>query len=294
VRMELRDFFAGANKRRVAVARAGDLTWQAFGHTQKEMEFLQGRQMTQKEIMYAFGIPEGYFSERANRANAEQARATMIENAVWPHLELLREDMNAQWGGVWWAEEERVVFKDIRPRNLESELKELEAEKPIRTLDELRAMRDLEPIGDYRGAMLLAEIEKQMPLAGTDAAEQAEAAVSAMEEAAGIAPGGEGDPVAPEGEGQPALEEQPAPAEVDEVKAMDRARWERKALRAFRDKGRAAVAFTPDALAPDEAERIRVALEAAQSVEAVKAAFKAEDDDVWSEAERWARLALNG
>ncbi len=158
-------------------------------------------------------------------------------------------------------------------------------------------MRDLEPIGDYRGAMLLAEIEKQMPLAGTQAAIEAEEAVSAMEEAAGItdeALPAEGEPVAPEGEGQApaALEEQPA--EVDEVKAMDRARWERKALKALREKGRAAVAFTPDALTPDEAERIRAALEGAQSVEAVKAAFKAEEGDVWSEAERWARLALEG
>lgn len=296
VRMELRDFFGGANKRRVAVARAGDLSWQAFGHTQKEMEFLQGRAMTQKEIMYAFGIPEGYFSERANRANAEQARATMIENAVWPLLELLREDLNAQWGGKWWGEAERVTFADIRPRNLESELKELEAEKPIRTLDELRAMRKLDPIGDYRGAMLLSEIDKAMALPGTPASQEAEAAVAELEAAAApeevpALPGG-GEPVAPEGMGEePALEAEPGTEEA--AKALDRQRWEAKALKALRAGKGAAVAFRPDALDDGEAQAIRAALEAAQDATAVKAAFKAVDvDDVWEGAVAWARLAM--
>lgn len=302
VRQELRDFFGGANKRRVAVARAGDLAWQAFGHTQTEMEFLKGREFSQKEIMRLYGIPEGYFSEQANRANAEQARATMVENAVWPKLILLSEDLNAQWGGIWWGEDERATFEDIRPRNRELELKEFSAWSTVLTVGELRKLIKYDELGDYRDALTLEELKKAMPLPGTPASEEADAAVSAMEEAAGLTE--EETPVAeaptlaeetpPEGMGdEPALEAEPG-TEAEEVKRLDLARWERKALKALKDKGRASTPFSPDALGEAEAERIRAALEAAQTPEEVRAAFatKAEDDDIWAEAEKWARLAL--
>jgi HK97 family phage portal protein len=308
VRAELRDFFGGANKRRVAVARAGDLAWQAFGHTQKEMEFLSGREFSQKEIMRVYGIPEGYFSEQANRANAEQARATMIENAVWPKLIMLAEDLNAQWGGRWWAEEERVAFDDIRPRNRELELKEFSSWSTVLTVGELRKLIKYDALGDYRDKLTIEELKKAMALPGTEASIEAEEAVAALEAAAGG--GEEGEDVAPEAlEAAPTLDEETPPegmgdapaldAEpgVEAAKAADLERWERKALKALKLGRRPAVPFVPDALGDGEAAAIRTALEAAESLADVRAAFKAvaepgDEGDVWSEAERWARLAL--
>jgi hypothetical protein len=271
--------------------------------------------------MYAFGIPEGYFSERANRANAEQARATMIENAVWPLLELLREDLNAQWGGRWWAEDERVGFKDFRPRNIETELKEFETVKPVLTVDELRALRKYDPIGDYRGAMLLTEIEKQMALPGTAASQQAEAAVSAMEQAPAGAPTPAplDETTPPEGMGDaPALDAEVGSDAVDvkaktyplvfisrdgkpeqwpgrDAKGTDLARWERKALKALKDGKGAGVRFAPDALTDDEASAIRDALDDATTPADVRSAFKAVlIDEVWDEATTLARQAMAG
>lgn len=309
VRMELRDFF-GRGQRRVAVARAGDLEWQAFGHTQKDMEFQTGRQYSEKEIMRVFGIPEGYFSDKANRANAEQARATMIENAVWPRLTLLAEDLNAQWGGTWWSEDERVAFDDIRPRNIDQEIAIYNAESSIRTLDELRQLRNLDPIGDYRGKLLMEEIKKAAPMPATPASDEVEAAIAAAEEAAmaeveAAAPEEPTDEApAPEDGTLPELTppeaEGDAPVDAEALKAREVSVWRRAALKDLK-RGRApAIAFEAHHLDPATATAIRGALEGAQDAEAVKAAFlKADDLDALIDATiggamAWARLALAG
>ena len=81
VRWELRDFFGGT-KRGVAVARSNDLKWQEFGRSQKDMEFSNGREFASKVIGRTLGFPDGYWSDLANRANAEQARRTCLGAAV--------------------------------------------------------------------------------------------------------------------------------------------------------------------------------------------------------------------
>jgi HK97 family phage portal protein len=174
VRMELRDFFGGT-KRGIAVGRSGDLKWQEFGRSQKDMEFSQGREFASKIIGRTLGFPDGYWSDLANRANAEQARRTMISGAVWPLLVRLAEDMNAQRRGVvqrWYGEDMRVEFKDIRPEDKEAQRAELAAYQPFLLVNELREMVGQEafPDDDIRGMMLVAEITKGAPLPGTPAA----------------------------------------------------------------------------------------------------------------------------
>ncbi len=174
VRWELRDFFGGT-KRGIAVARTGDMKWQEFGRSQKDMEFSQGREFASKIIGRTLGFPDGYWSDLANRANAEQARRTMISGAVWPLLVRLAEDMNAQRRGVvqrWYGESYRVEFKDIRPEDKESKRAELTAYQSFVTVNELREMVGQEAFdkADVRGLMLVAEITKGAPLPGTPAA----------------------------------------------------------------------------------------------------------------------------
>lgn len=304
IRQEIWDFFANG-QRRVAVARAGDMDWKPFGRSQREMEFKEGRDFNSREIGRTLGFPDGYWSETANRANAEQARATMISGAVWPLAVRLGEDLNTQQVRRWYGPEFRVGFKDIRPVDRELLLKETAARKDYWTIDELREADGKEPIGDYRGLLLLEELKKAMPLPGTPASEEAEAAVAAMEAAA--EPVEEEVTPADTDAGLPPAEESPLDAETppmeeggtipEEVKRADLARWERKALKALRTRGRAGVGFESDAIGAEEAERISEALRGAQTAEEVRAAFKAAGDEpdidgVWDEAVKWARLAM--
>lgn len=328
VRTEIMDFFGGSNGRRVGVARAGDMDWKPFDRSQKEMEFLEGRRFSRSEIDRAFGFPEGYWSADATRANSEGAKATMIENACWPHLVSLQEDMNAQNIPAFYGEDIRAEFNDIRPRNRMLELKEFGAYQAVETVDELRERIGKKPIGDVRGLMLVSEINKGTPIPTTPASEETEAAISAMEEevapvedvASEVAP--EADPLAPVSEPGPPVDGAPTDADtlMDRLDAsgaktlpelqeiwhledtnlavLDRKRWETKALKALKNGKPALVPFAPDALTEGEVAAITAALALATTPDAVRLACKAREeeliDTVWDGALTWAQKAMEG
>lgn len=328
IRSELRDFFGGT-RRGVAVARTGDMDYKPFGRSQKEVEFKEGIELASKIIGRTLGFPDGYWSETANRANAEQARATMIAGAVWPLLVQLHEDMNAGPVKRFWGDTFRAEFKDIRPEDRALKLQELQFYAQIETVNELRKRIGADDLDDVRGLMLVAEIGKGAPLPATPAAEETEAYLaeqeaSVAEEAPVEEEVVEGEPVAPI-EGEEFVEEEAVIPEEAPMKAADKGfslvlqpsemitlhtvpleqpslasdlrRWEAKALRDIERKGRVYRPFESEAIPEEEQARIKVLLDGATTVEAVKAAFvKATPDDTdalisaeWSEAVKWAR-----
>jgi HK97 family phage portal protein len=316
VRMELKDFFGGT-KRGIAVARAGDMKWQEFGRSQKEIQFAEGREQASKIIGRTLGFPDGYWSDLANRANAEQARRTMISGAVWPLLVRLAEDMNAKRRGVvqhWYGENLRVEFKDIRPEDKEAQGAELKSNEPFYTLNELREMTGKKAFekDDPRGLMLVAEVAKGTPLPGTPAAklledlqaekDEAEAQEQAKLIEQGVIPDPTEEP--PLEEGAPVEELPPEAAKAVQARmdavldgAHDLELWERKALKALKARGKAAVGFESDAIDPEEHARITEALRAAQTPAEVKAAFKGIDgliEQHLAGALDWAQEAMSG
>lgn len=301
IRQEIREFFGGT-RRGVAVARSGDLDYKPFGRSQKDAEFIEGIKLASTQIGRLMGFPDGYWSESANRANAEQARATMIAGAVWPLLVRLAEDMNAGVVRRWWGEQYRAEFKDIRPEDRALKLQELQFYSTIETVNELRERIGDDPLDDPRGEMLLAEINKGSPLPATPASEETEDYLT-EQEAANAPPEEEGVP--PEGgdvltEEAP-VEEVPVPEEAaktiplsramrddwradDTTAALDMERWERKALKSLRRFHTAAVKFESLSIPLPEQEAIRAALAEATTPEAVKAAFAKTDlgRELWS------------
>lgn len=265
IRMEIRDFFGGT-RRGVAVARAGDLDYKPFGRTQKEAEFLAGRELSSKEIGRLLGFPDGYWSESANRANAEQARATMIAGAVWPLLVRLHEDLNAGVVKRWWGEQYRAEFKDIRPEDRQLKLAEFTAYQAVLTVDELRELIDRDPIGDVRGGMLVAEVAKGTPTPTSKPGQETEDAIAAMEEEADAA-----DAEAGMVEEEPMAEGEPAPMEP--VKAAHLRQWETKAMNTLRRKGRATAPFQSEHIDPDTRRAIAAGLVDARTPEGVRAVF---------------------
>lgn len=323
VRMEVRDFFGGT-KRGIAVGRSNDLKYTEFGRSQKDMEFSQGREFASKIIGRTLGFPDGYWSDLANRANAEQARRTMISGAVWPLLVRLAEDMNAQKRGVvqrWYGDSFRVEFKDIRPEDKETKMRELTTYQPFYTLNELREMTGQEAFeeDDPRGLMLVAEVTKGAPLPGTPAAKMLEDLQAekdeeeAQEQAELVEQGIIPDPTEEPAVGMPVED---APPDVMPVKsavisdwewndaqaAEEMKRWEAKALRDMKTKGRVYRGFESGFIPIPEHARISAALKVAQTAQEVKAAFKAAfkaDVDALIDANidgaiAWAQEAMDG
>lgn len=302
IRQQIWDYF-GSGQRRVGVARAGDLAWTAFDRSQKDMEFLSGREFARSEISRAFGIPDGYWDKDATRANSDGAKATMLETAVWPKLVMLMEDLNAQAAPYWMDDKDlRITFDDIRPRNVDQELNEFKTFSTVLTINELRALAHYDALPDYRGLMLLDEMKKGMPMASTIPALLSEQQVGEAPEAPAPEAPVEAAPAEPMAVAAPA-EEQPAeemPTVEEEVK-----RWERKAIKALKRNGKASVGFESDVIDPEQHAAISAALKTATTVEQVYAAFKAQKpapvsdaratdaiDAVEAEALRWARWAL--
>jgi HK97 family phage portal protein len=159
VRNEIFEFFGGGN-RRTLVARAGDVDVKTWNVSQTDMQFTKGREFNEKELDRLFNVPSGYWDGDANRANAQHAKAVLVEQAVWPDLEMLSEDLNVQVIPEWYDDGAIASFKDIRPRNRQLELEELEKYQPIRTINELREMIGDEPFdeADPRGEMLVAQV----------------------------------------------------------------------------------------------------------------------------------------
>jgi HK97 family phage portal protein len=276
VRQEMWDFFGGS-KRRVAIARAGDLAWTAIDRSQKDMEFLNARMFNAKLIDTIFSIPEGFWAKDATRANSEGAKATMIENAVWPKLVLLSEDLNAQCVPLWYGDGVRAHFDDIRPRNRALELEEFKAYQAVRRIDELRAMIGDEPIGDVRGGMLVAEIAKGAPTPASEPSLETEEVISEMEaEAAAEMPAEEELPPEPGMEEAAPVEDEALPTDEEMIKALDLRRWETKALKALRLGKSPAVRFESTTIPQDEHARIQAALGTATDATQVRAAFRGE------------------
>lgn len=272
VRQELRDFFGGT-KRGVGVARETDMKYIPWGRSQKDAEFIQGIQLASTQIGRAMGFPDGYWSESANRANAEQARATMIAGAVWPLLVHLAEDMNAGIVKRWYGENFRVEFKDIRPEDRQLKLAEMQFYSQIETVNELRKRIGDDELDDPRGEMFLAEITKGTPLPATPAQEETDDYL-AEQEAQNPAPAPEDTGALPEDTGAPAVPPEEEAAAMP-TKAEDLRRWEAKALKSLKRLHRADVRFETTTIGEAEQLDIHRALDAARTSEDVRAAFKA-------------------
>jgi HK97 family phage portal protein len=149
-------------QRRFMIGRAGDIKAEQLSVSHKDLEFLAGREFTREEIDRVFGIPAGYWAKDANRANAEAAKATMIEQAVWPLLKLMHGDITAQIIIPHYGEDLLAQFDDVRPRDRRLQLSERKQAETTQTVNEARAARG-EP--EYAGPLADTIGELPVPLA---------------------------------------------------------------------------------------------------------------------------------
>ncbi len=138
------------------VGRTGAIDVQFLGLSQKEMQFLEGREFNQKEIWDALGVPI--------KPDKEEWRA-FISNTVWPLLTLIAGQVTTQLARPYWGTDILVQFVDIRPQDRAMDIQEATQYWPHWTHAEIRAEQgkpELPPfiitLGDNEGVDLMADL----------------------------------------------------------------------------------------------------------------------------------------
>lgn len=128
------------------ITRGGDLDVKSLTLTQKDAEFLASRQFNRDEIDRVYGVPEGFWSVKANRANSEQAFATLNNLTIWPLMNLLSEEITSQVLHRYYSPDLVGNFDDIRSKDRVLELKETDSQRAVMTWNEAREGEGLEPV----------------------------------------------------------------------------------------------------------------------------------------------------
>lgn len=136
----------------------GGVQWINMALSQRDMEFLAGREKNKEEIfgIYAPGLAS-VLAVNATEANSKAGKATLKEYGVWPACvaiaEKITNDVLPLYG-------KNIVggFRDVRIADRGMQLAEQSAAERVQTIDELRqAYYNLTPLADSRGVRLLSE-----------------------------------------------------------------------------------------------------------------------------------------
>jgi HK97 family phage portal protein len=262
MKREFRDQAGGVKRQTMRMMRnvgAGGVQWIQTNVSQRDMEFLEGRQFN-KEEMWAVLAPglASVLDVNATEANAMSGRKTLVDNAVWPELVAMAEKIT---NGLLpsYGEGLTADFDDPRITDRALELEERKVWQMTHTVDEVREHYDGDKgLGDERGALLVPQVEK---LGGTpDVLEPP------------IAPGNvPGNPdTAGDAEPDAGGDDVKAERQVTAERESEMATWRRYAHKhgALKASG-----FKPDHLPSDVAGVIKARLQAATSDEEVHAAF---------------------
>jgi len=144
---------------RYMIVPAQQVDIKEFGLRHKDIEFLATTKLSQERIDRAYGFPQGYWSEKANRATAEQAATTLINGTVWPLLELMAEELTSQVIVPRYGSEYLVAPQDIRQQDRRLQVAERKAYWPVTKLNEARAELGRD---DYDGP--LADVLGDLPV----------------------------------------------------------------------------------------------------------------------------------
>ena len=259
-RQEIQDEFEA--RKRMLVVRAGDIDAEELGISNKDMEFLAGREFTREEIDRVFGVPAGFWAKEATRANTEAARASLIEYAVWPLLVLMGEELEAQVLQRYYDESLTVQPEDIRPRDRALLVEERTQYWQVQTVNEARQELGLEELEDEElGAKLV-------PLAI------------------------KGAPAAPFGGGGfPPQEEPPDGEELEKEAKADLRRWKSIALRRLKaGESPGEYVFESDYISEDVVRQVKALLDGAKTEDEIKAAFddtRAYADAMIAQIQEW-------
>lgn len=160
IQAEFKRQYGGTERNLLMLRGTGDnaVNWVTMAASQKDMEFLAGRQASKEEIFMLLGVPPGMMDKNATEANAIAAKAVFSELTLWPELVAMAETITNTILPAY-GENLVLAFEDPRKTDRALELQEQAEYARSHTIDEVRAkFYEDEPIGDERGKLLIAEI----------------------------------------------------------------------------------------------------------------------------------------
>lgn len=258
INADIKRQWGGTNRSGPMMLRgAGDaINWITMALSQKDMEFLAGRQASKEEILQAFGVPPALVDKNATEANSMAAKATFSEYTLWPLLCSMAETISLRLLPRYGGGDLVAEFDDPRKTDRIIDLQEQGEYARTHTIDEIRAeYYEDDPIGDDRGKLLPAEIGTETLLKLEDGAiPEKQPVPEQLQPFAGVdnEPQDEAEPPDSEEPSETQPEAEPAPDNAEMMKA-DLDRWQAKSKK----RGK---------LAPFESEHIPAHVRAAVEV----------------------------
>lgn len=239
LKTDYREQHGGTQNNRMMLLRGvGDgVSWIPTQLSQVEIQYLEQRTFTKEQVydMFAPGL-SSILSVNATEANSTAGKDTFLSMCVYPQHVAVAEKIDGDLLPVY-GDDLDGEFDDVRRVDTTLELAMQTAYERTHTIDETRKRYYNEgPIGDERGKLRPGDAAPRPPA--------------------------------------PPAEPPPAEAIAEAGKALDRRRWQTKAIKAFAAGRAIDVPFDPDYLTDDEAMQIRAALKRAQTADDLVAVFR--------------------
>lgn len=244
---------------------AGGVKWMPIANTQKDMEFLQGREANKAEVYSLYPGLSSMTDPSATEANANAGKRTFAENVIWPRLVRIAEKIvnkifysygNSGKNPVY-EDGITFAFDDPRITDRQLELQERAADEKVMTVAEIRKKyAKAEPLGDERDELFIVQVTAQTGQPEPPAPVIVQAPPEEEEKPETI-PGQE-----------PMEETEDVEPDNSELKA-DLNKWKRKAVKKIGQ----AVPFESDVIPPEVNAEIYAALPACKTDAEVRALF---------------------
>lgn len=111
LRQELRDAVEGSRNSGRIIIMEGDFEWKEMGLSPKDLDFIQGKYLSAREIAQVYGVPPllvGVPGE-STFSNYKEARYHLWEDTILPHLEIIKSELN-QWLAPLFGEDLSLAY----------------------------------------------------------------------------------------------------------------------------------------------------------------------------------------
>ena len=148
IEADYRKKFGSVDKQGKFMVAAPGTELKEFGHSPREMSYLQGRKNSLEELCAVYGVPMSFVKvEDVSRANAWASFYLYTEYTINPKLMIVEQKLNEQFTSKW-DDSLVLLFDDARPKDRDFRLKELQAHLNTKysSVNEERALDGLEPV----------------------------------------------------------------------------------------------------------------------------------------------------